>query len=339
MFRRLPDDLRELAAICRRVLPGADRPVPCADAPAAHAVAATDSAGGALSADVQGGTRRSRPSDPRRCARPWWTRLSASRRCSHRRYPKAGRLRVANVFGMAARPAGSRRCRTIAAAPLAIACAQRGTAKRRRSGASRAAGITPLHCCRASPAAARPRFISQRPPRIIRAGRQALLLVPEINLTPQLEQRIAAALPRRLDGACCIAASPTRSGVANGPWPRAASCNSCSARAWPCSRRCRSLGLIVVDEEHDASFKQQDGVRYHARDVAIYRARLRAVPVILGSATPSLESYAQAIRGRYRWLRLPRTRYRAQRRCRRCTSSLTARRTTSRASARLCDGR
>jgi primosomal protein N' (replication factor Y) len=66
------------------------------------------------------------------------------------------------------------------------------------------------------------------------------------------------------------------------------------------------LGLIAVDEEHDTSFRQQDGVRYHARDVAIYRARLRDVPVLLGSATPSLESYAQAQRGRYRWLRLSR---------------------------------
>src|SRR5206468_12788682 len=55
----------------------------------------------------------------------------------------------------------------------------------------------------------------------------------------------------------------------------------------------------------DTSFKQQEGVRYHARDVAIYRARLRDVPVVLGSATPSLESYAQATRGRYQWLKLP----------------------------------
>jgi primosomal protein N' (replication factor Y) len=66
------------------------------------------------------------------------------------------------------------------------------------------------------------------------------------------------------------------------------------------------LGLIIVDEEHDASYKQHDGVRYHARDLAVYRARLRGVPVILGSATPSLESYSHARGGRYQWLKLPR---------------------------------
>jgi primosomal protein N' (replication factor Y) len=65
------------------------------------------------------------------------------------------------------------------------------------------------------------------------------------------------------------------------------------------------LGLIVVDEEHDPSFKQQDGVRYHGRDVAVWRARQRSVPAVLGSATPSLESLVQAQRARYRWLRLP----------------------------------
>ena len=141
--------------------------------------------------------------------------------------------------------------------------------------------------------------------RIIGAGRQALLLVPEINLTPQLQQRIATALPgarvavlhsalsasERLDHWLAAARGDAQLVVGTrlavfAPLPR--------------------LGLIVVDEEHDASFKQQDGVRYHARDVAIYRARLRDVPIILGSATPALESYAAARRGRYRRLLLPR---------------------------------
>jgi primosomal protein N' (replication factor Y) (superfamily II helicase) len=140
--------------------------------------------------------------------------------------------------------------------------------------------------------------------RVIDAGRQALLLVPEINLTPQLEQRIAAALP-----AIRVAALHSRLGAAERRtrWLAAARgeiqllVGTRLAVFTPLSR----LGLIVVDEEHDASFKQQDGVRYHARDVAIFRAQLRGVPIILGSATPSLESYAQAKRGRYLWLKLP----------------------------------
>ena len=140
--------------------------------------------------------------------------------------------------------------------------------------------------------------------RVIDAGRQALLLVPEINLTPQLEQRIASALP-----AVRVAALHSRLGGAErrSRWLAAASgeiqllVGTRLAVFTPLPR----LGLIVVDEEHDASFKQQDGVRYHARDVAVFRARLRSVPIILGSATPSLESYAQAKRGRYLWLKLP----------------------------------
>ena len=139
--------------------------------------------------------------------------------------------------------------------------------------------------------------------RVIREGRQALFLVPEIHLTPQLEQRIAAALPgirvvtlhsslpsaERLQRWLAAARGEAQLVVGTrlavfAPLPR--------------------LGLIAVDEEHDTSFRQQDGVRYHARDVAIYRARLRGVPVLLGSATPSLESYARAREGRYRWLRL-----------------------------------
>jgi primosomal protein N' (replication factor Y) len=140
--------------------------------------------------------------------------------------------------------------------------------------------------------------------RVIDAGRQALLLVPEINLTPQLEQRIAAALP-----ALRVGALHSRLGALERRrrWLAAARgeiellVGTRLAVFAPLSR----LGLIVVDEEHDASFKQQDGVRYHARDVAIFRAQLRGVPIILGSATPSLESYAQAKRGRYLRLKLP----------------------------------
>src|SRR5438105_13335572 len=140
--------------------------------------------------------------------------------------------------------------------------------------------------------------------RVIDAGRQALLLVPEINLTPQLEQRIAAALP-----ALRVGALHSRLGALERKrrWLAAARgeiellIGARLAVFAPLSR----LGLIVVDEEHDSSFKQQDGVRYHARDVAIFRAQLRGVPIILGSATPSLESYAQAKRGRYLRLKLP----------------------------------
>jgi len=67
-----------------------------------------------------------------------------------------------------------------------------------------------------------------------------------------------------------------------------------------------NLALIVIDEEHDASYKQQDGVRYHARDAAVWRARLRNISIVLSSATPSLESFAHAGEGRYRRLLLPR---------------------------------
>lgn len=139
---------------------------------------------------------------------------------------------------------------------------------------------------------------------IIAAGRQALLLVPEIGLTPQLEQRIAGALP-----GVRVAMLHSRLGNAERrrQWLASASgearliVGTRLAVFAPAPR----LGLIIVDEEHDSSFKQQEGVRYHARDVAVYRASRRQVPVILGSATPSLESYAQARRGRYRWLKLP----------------------------------
>jgi primosomal protein N' (replication factor Y) len=137
------------------------------------------------------------------------------------------------------------------------------------------------------------------------AGAQSLLLVPEINLTPQLGARIAQALPG-------LRVVTLHSGLADGirfsNWLAAARgeadlvLGTRLAVFAPLPR----LGLIVVDEEHDGSFKQQDGVRYQARDAAVWRARRRSVPVVLGSATPSLETYLAAKTGRYRRLLLDR---------------------------------
>jgi len=137
----------------------------------------------------------------------------------------------------------------------------------------------------------------------LRAGRQVLVLVPEIGLTPQFVRRIETRLGRH--------AAVYHSGLAEGErfeaW-RAAGAGAAelvigtrSAVFLPLAR----AGLIIVDEEHDASFKQFDGMRYHARDVAVMRAKRLGIPIVLGSATPSLESLCNARRDRYRLLRLP----------------------------------
>lgn len=136
-------------------------------------------------------------------------------------------------------------------------------------------------------------------------GRQALMLVPEINLTPQLEERVRSALP----GALLVT---LHSGLTEAQrtrhWLLAATgqadivLGTRLAIFTPLPR----LGFLVVDEEHDPSFKQQEGLRYSARDLAILRARDHNVPVVLGSATPSLETHANALAGRYRRLTLTR---------------------------------
>ncbi|MEN9893925.1 MAG: hypothetical protein RLY78_4220 [Pseudomonadota bacterium] len=138
---------------------------------------------------------------------------------------------------------------------------------------------------------------------VLARGRQALVLVPEINLTPQLEQRFAERFPGRRVLALHSGLTPvqrlrhwllallgeadivlgTRMAVF-APLPR--------------------LGLIVVDEEHDPSYKQQEGARYSARDLAVWRGHAEGVPVMLGSATPSLESWQRALDGRYQRLDL-----------------------------------
>lgn len=135
-------------------------------------------------------------------------------------------------------------------------------------------------------------------------GRQVLMLVPEIGLTPQLLERVASRFP----GANLVS---LHSGLADG------------ARSLGFAQALRGeadivlgtrlsifvplprLGLIVIDEEHDTSFKQQDGLRYSARDLAVWRAHHENVPVVLGSATPALETWLHAQNGRYTRVDLP----------------------------------
>jgi len=135
-------------------------------------------------------------------------------------------------------------------------------------------------------------------------GQQALVLVPEINLTPQLVSRFTARFPG-------VPLSALHSDLAEGA----------RLQAWRAAQSGRAqvvigtrlavftpmpgLGLVIVDEEHDASFKQQEGFRYSARDLAVLRAKRRDIPVVLGSATPSLESFANARSKRFALLRLP----------------------------------
>ncbi len=136
-----------------------------------------------------------------------------------------------------------------------------------------------------------------------KAGRQTLILVPEIGLTPALIARFA----ERLGSEPAVLHSGLAEGERLHAWQRAARghaevvIGTRSAVFTPLARP----GAIIVDEEHDASYKQQDGLRYSARDVAVRRAQLLNVPVTLGSATPSLESLHNARSGRYQHARLP----------------------------------
>ncbi len=136
------------------------------------------------------------------------------------------------------------------------------------------------------------------------AGRQALVLVPEINLTPQLEARFAERFAGRHIVSLHSALTPAqrlRSWLAAhlGLADLVLGTRLAVFASMP------RLGLIVVDEEHDPSYKQQEGARYSARDLAVYRGRLERVCVVLGSATPSLESWQRAAEGRYQRLVLP----------------------------------
>ena len=138
---------------------------------------------------------------------------------------------------------------------------------------------------------------------VLQRGGQVLLLVPEINLTPQLENYFRNRFPD-------VNLVSLHSGLSeserlhNWQQAQAGAAQVVLGTRLSVFAELPGLALIIVDEEHDSSFKQQDGLRYSARDVAIFRASQRGVPIVLGSATPSLESYHNTQNGRYRMLKL-----------------------------------
>lgn len=137
---------------------------------------------------------------------------------------------------------------------------------------------------------------------VLADGGQVLMMVPEIGLSPQLIRRVES----RLGMKAHVYHSDLSEGERLATWQ---ACKAGQAKVVIGTRSSvflpfQALGLIVVDEEHDASFKQIEGARYHARDLAVWRAKHRDVPIILGSATPSLESLNNVVLGRYKLLKL-----------------------------------
>jgi primosomal protein N' (replication factor Y) len=138
---------------------------------------------------------------------------------------------------------------------------------------------------------------------MIRAGKQTLILMPEIALTAQFLDRFAARFGVR-PAEWHSELSPrkrarTWSAVADGEVSVVVGARSALFLPY------QNLGLIVIDEEHDGAYKQEDGVHYHARDMAVVRAHIAGIPIILSSATPSVETEVNARRGRYHRLALP----------------------------------
>jgi primosomal protein N' (replication factor Y) len=137
---------------------------------------------------------------------------------------------------------------------------------------------------------------------VLRQGKEALVLVPEISLTPQTIARFKGRC-----GEVAVLHSHLGDAERGGHWRRVFNgqvqviVGARSAVFAPS----RKLGLIVIDEEHEHTFKQESTPRYHARDVAVMRARLENIPILMGSATPSLESWHNSQRGQYTLLSLP----------------------------------
>jgi primosomal protein N' (replication factor Y) len=137
---------------------------------------------------------------------------------------------------------------------------------------------------------------------VVRQGKEVIVLVPEISLTPQTIARFKGRC-----GNLAVMHSHLTDAERGAYWRRVAAgdvqvvVGARSAVFAPT----RKLGLIIIDEEHENTFKQESTPRYHARDVAVMRARLEGIPILMGSATPSLESWANAERGNYTLLNMP----------------------------------
>lgn len=138
----------------------------------------------------------------------------------------------------------------------------------------------------------------------LKSGRGAIMLVPEIALTPQTVERFKA----RFAGSVAVFHSRLSDGERLDEWEKL---RQGKARVVVGARSAifapvKDLGLIVVDEEHEHTYKQEEAPRYHARDVAVMRGKIESVTVLLGSATPSVESYRNAVTKKYALFRLPR---------------------------------
>ncbi|MFQ3543387.1 primosomal protein N' [Halobacillus rhizosphaerae] len=137
---------------------------------------------------------------------------------------------------------------------------------------------------------------------VLNEGKEAIMLVPEIALTPQMVERFKG----RFGSKVAVLHSALSAGEKYDEWRKIQRkevqvvVGARSAIFAPFTK----LGLIIIDEEHETSYKQEDRTRYHARDVAIERAKNHQCPVVLGSATPALETYARAIKGNYQLLSL-----------------------------------
>ncbi|CAG1020246.1 partial Primosomal protein N', partial [Patescibacteria group bacterium] len=138
---------------------------------------------------------------------------------------------------------------------------------------------------------------------VLQRGQQILVLVPEINLTPQLESRFK----QRFAVNIAVSHSKLSQQQRHTAWLQAqqGECAVLLGTRSALFTPFQNLGLIILDEEHDASFKQHEGLRFSARDTAIMRGKLLNIPVLLGSATPSLVTLHNVSKQRYQWLHLP----------------------------------